>query len=194
MRRTAALVITFTLALAFPAAAGGPNNVVKASPSKDGAHVYRVGVKVSSTGADSITSTNLALAQPSGCTGCEGVAVAYQAVIVTGNPSDVRPANAALAVNSECTSCGAYAYAYQYVVSADRGTHLSATGRAKIRDIRGEANGLVRAGLLYPDLDARLQALAVKFKAAVVDDLERMGGDPHHGEQTVDADEAPESR
>lgn len=193
MRRTAVLVMTFTLALAFPAVAGGPNNVVKASPTSDGAHVYRAGVNVTSTGADPITSTNLALAQPSGCTGCEGVAAAYQAVIVTGDPSDVRPVNAAVAVNSQCTSCGAYAYAYQYVVSADRGTHLSATGRAKIGNIRSEAKRLVHTGLPYPDLDERLEALAVKFKAAVVDDLERAGADPHHGEQTVDTDEAPES-
>lgn len=192
MRRIAALVTTFTLVLAFPAAAGGPNNVVKASPTSDGATIYRSGVKVASTGADSISSTNLALAAPSGCTGCEGIAAAYQAVIVTGNPSDVRPVNAAVAVNSECTSCGAYAYAYQYVVSADRGTHLSRTGREKIRDIRAEANALVRSGLPYHELDARLAALAVKFKAAVVNDLERVGGDPHDGQQTVDIDEAPE--
>ena len=157
MRRIAALVTTFTLALAFPAVAGGPNNVVKASPTTDGAHVYRVGVKVTSTGADSITSANLALAQPSGCTGCEGIAVAYQAVVVTGNPSDVTPTNAAIAVNTECTSCGAFAYAYQYVVSADRGTHLSSTGKAKIKDIRAEANRLARSGLPYPELDSRLR-------------------------------------
>jgi putative peptide zinc metalloprotease protein len=192
MRRIAALVTTFTLTLAFPAVAGGPNNVVKASPTTDGTHVYRAAVKVSSTGADSITSTNLALAQPSGCTGCEGIAVAYQALIVTGNPSEVSPTNAAVAVNTECTSCGAFAYAYQYVVSADRGTHLSSTGQAKIKAIRDEANQLARSGLAYPELDSQLQALAVRFKAAVVDDLARTGADPHGGAQDVDTDEAPE--
>ncbi|MEA2194817.1 MAG: putative peptide zinc metalloprotease protein [Solirubrobacteraceae bacterium] len=190
MRRTAALVVTFTLALAFPAVAGGPNNVVNASPTSDGAKVYRTGVKVTSTGADSITSTNLAFAHPSGCTGCEGIAAAYQAVIVTGNPSDVRPQNGAVAVNTDCTSCVAFAYAYQYVVSADRGTHLSSTGKARIKDIRDEANRLVRGGLT-PTLDADLQALAVKFKAAVVDDLDRTGADPHAGVADADTDEAP---
>jgi hypothetical protein len=191
MRRIAALVTTFTLALAFPAIAGGPNNVVKASPTTDGAKVYRTAVKVSSTGADSITSTNLALAQPSGCTGCEGIAVAYQAIIVTGNPSDVSPTNAAVAVNTQCTSCGAFAYAYQYVVSADRGTHLSSTGKAAMKAIRSEADRLVGSGLAYTDLDAQLKALAVKFKAAVVDDLERTGADPHDGSRDADTDEAP---
>jgi putative peptide zinc metalloprotease protein len=191
MRRIAALVTTFTLTLAFPAAAGGPNNVVMASPTADGAHVYRSAVKVGLTGADSITSSNLAVARPTGCTGCEGVAVAFQALILTGNPSDVRPANAAVAVNTECTSCGAFAFAYQYVVSADRGTHLSAVGRAKVGEIRRQADTLARSGLAYPDLDAQLSQLATKFKAAVVDDLDRTGADPHDGSRDADSDEAP---
>ncbi len=191
MRRIAALVTTFTLALAFPAMAGGPNSIVRASPTEDGAQFYRSAVKVTSTAADSITSTNLALAQPTGCTDCEGIAVAYQALIVTGNPSDVRPTNAAVAINTECTRCGAFAYAYQYVVSADRGTHLSASGRSKISLIRSEARRLVRTGLPYPELDAELRALAVRFKAAVVDDLARSGENPRGVEQDADTDEAP---
>jgi hypothetical protein len=191
MRRIAALVTTFTLALAFPAIAGGPNNVVKASPTTDGAKIYRTAVKVDSTGADSVTSTNLALAQPSGCTGCEGIAVAYQAIIMTGHPSDVRPTNAAVAVNTECTSCGAFAYAYQYAVNADRGTHLSKTGKEQVKEIGDEADRLAHSGLAYPDLDAQLKALAVRFKAAVADDLERSGADPHDGSRDGDTDEAP---
>ncbi len=171
--------------------AGGPNSVVRASPTVDGAHVHRSAVKVTSAGADSITSTNLALAQPTGCSDCEGIAVAYQALIVTGNPSDVRPTNAAVAINTECTRCGAFAYAYQYVVSADRGTHLSASGRSKISLIRSEAARLVRAGMPYPELDAELKALAVRFKAAVVDELVRTGDNPHDGRQQADTDEAP---
>ncbi len=139
MRRLAAFVTTFTLWLAFPAVAGGPNQVVQSSPSADGEQIYRVGVQATSTGADSITSTNLALARPTGCTGCEGVAVAYQAVIMTGNPSEVTPTNAAVAVNSECTNCKAFAYAYQYTVTADSGTYLSSAGRARIADVRKRA-------------------------------------------------------
>jgi putative peptide zinc metalloprotease protein len=153
--------------------------------------LHRASVKVGSTGATTVGSTNLASANPHDCTGCEGIAVAYQAIIVTGNPSTVSPTNAAVAVNSNCTSCGAFAYAYQYVVSADRGTHLSAAGRARIAEIRGEANAAVDSGLPYDQLDARLQALAVDFKAAVVDDLERTGADPQNGTPDADVDEAP---
>ena len=189
MRRIAALATTFTLALAFPAVAGGPNNVVKAFPTTDDAHVYRAAVKVTSTGADSIASTNLALAQPSGCTGCEGIAVAYQALIVTGNPSDVSPTNAAIAVNTECTSCGAFPMPTRRRQRRPRHAP-ELTGKAKIKDIREEANRLAHSGLPYPQLDSELTALAATFKSAVVDDLARAGAAPHGRAQDVDTDEA----
>jgi putative peptide zinc metalloprotease protein len=191
MRRVLALAITMTLSLALPAVAGGPNNVVNTSPTSDGAHMHRASVQVTSTGAKSVTSSNLAIATPHDCTGCEGIAVAFQALIVTGGSSTVSPTNAAVAVNANCTSCGAFAYAYQYVVTADRGTHLSKSGRAQVAAIRREAVEATNAGLSYPDLDARLTDLAAQFKAAVVADLEDAGADPHGDQPDADTDEAP---
>ena len=191
MRRVIVLVVAWTLCLALPATAGGPNNVVLASPTVDGAQVHRSGVKVGSTGADSVTSSNLASATPHDCTGCEGIAVAFQAIIVTGNPSNFAPTNAAVAVNSNCTSCGAFAFAYQYTVQADRGTRLSRDGRTKIAAIRREAAADINAGLPFGELDAKLQALSLKFRDAVDNDLERSGADPHDGVLDADTDEAP---
>lgn len=192
MRRVLALTITMTLSLALPAVAGGgPNNVVTASPTADGATIHRSSVQVMSTGSQSVTATNLANAQPHDCTGCEGIAVAFQAIIVTGGSNTISPTNAAIAVNTNCTSCGAFAYAYQYVVTADRGTHLSKAGRAQIADIRQRAAAATNAGLAYPDLDARLKALAAEFKADVLADLENSGADPHGDQPDADTDEAP---
>src|SRR5437660_1974223 len=108
MRRALALIAIFTVALAAPAAAGGPNHVVTATPTADGQAIHRSGVQVGSTGADTVDSTNLARATPHDCTGCDGVAVAFQAVIATGNPSNVSPHNFAVAANSNCTSCHAF--------------------------------------------------------------------------------------
>jgi hypothetical protein len=189
MRRIAALALTFTLALAFPAVAGGPDNIVDASPTADGAKIYRSGVMGISNGTDSVTNGNLAFAHPEGCTGCEGVAAAYQAVIVTGNPTTVAPENAAIAINTDCTSCRAFAYAYQYVVSADRGTELSKRGQGKLKGIGRQADRLVRSGLSDADLQTALEALAAKFKAAVVEDLQRSARHPHGGENHVDVNE-----
>jgi hypothetical protein len=192
MRRVLALTTTITLMLALPASAGGPNNAVVASPTADGAQIHKVKVKVGSTGADVVDSINSATATPHDCTGCEGIAVAFQAVIYTGKPSTFTPQNYAVAVNVNCTSCGAFAFAYQYTVSADRGTRLSHAGRAKVADIRRAADDAVDAGLTYPELDAKLKALAVDFKAAVDADLESTGADPHDGRRDADEDQAPE--
>jgi putative peptide zinc metalloprotease protein len=191
MRRISALVIAFTLSLALPAAAGGPNHIVTASPTAEGSQIHRSSVVVAPTGADSVTSTNLARATPHDCTGCEGIAVAFQAVIATGSPTDVSPTNAAVAANSSCMSCKAFAYAYQYVLTADAGAHLGSAGAEKVADIRARAAALVDDGLPYDELDARLDALAAEFKAAVLDDLESAGAHPRAGERDADADAAP---
>jgi putative peptide zinc metalloprotease protein len=181
MRRALALALTLTVFLAAPAAAGGPDHVVKAAPKHDGQRVHRADVQVSSTGADTLDSTNLALANPHDCTGCEGIAVAFQAVIATGNPSTMTPRNVAAAVNSNCTGCGAFAFAYQYVVTTDGPAHLSDDARARIADIRAQADDAVDAGLPYDQLDARLKDLATQFKAAVDDGLQSTGEHPHDG-------------
>jgi putative peptide zinc metalloprotease protein len=192
MRRLLALATTtFTLCLAIPATAGGPNNFVVASPTVDGMAIHLASVKVGTTGSKTIDSQNVAFANPHDCTGCEGIAVAYQAVIVTGNPTTVTPTNAAVAINSNCTSCGAFAYAFQYVVSADRGTHLSRAGRVRIGAVRRQANEAVDSGLPYDQLNARLESLAVEFKAAVVEDLQRSDANAQNGDQNSDVDEAP---
>jgi putative peptide zinc metalloprotease protein len=190
MRRVIALAATFTLWLALPASAGGPNNVVVSSPSSDGAKIHRVSIKVGSTGSDTVDSSNVAYAAPHDCTGCEGIAVAFQAIIMTGKPTTFTPKNYAVAINTSCTGCGAFAYAYQYTVSAERGTHLGKDGRAKVAAIRRDADAAVDAGLPYDQLDARLKALSTQFKTAVDQDLERSGADPHDGGRDDDVDEA----
>jgi putative peptide zinc metalloprotease protein len=191
MRRLLALVTTFTLWLAIPAAAGGPNHVVVASPSADGVALHRSGVQVVTTGGDSVDSSNLALARPTNCSGCEGIAVAFQAVILTGDPSVVRPVNAAVAVNTGCTGCGAFAFAYQLVVSAARGTEISPDGRAQIDDIRRRAAALVDSGLPFDQLDAQLTALKEEFRADVVAALEQAGDDPHAATPDTNVQAAP---
>ena len=188
MRRALALIAIFTLALVAPAAAGGPDHVVSVSPTAAGQSIHRSGVQVGVTGSDTVDSTNLARATPHDCTGCDGVAVAFQAVIATGSPHTVSPRNAAVAVNSNCTSCNAFAFAYQYVVMTDGPAHLSADGRARVNDIRSQVADAINAGLSDPDLDARLQDLAAQFQAAVHDGLQSAGEHPHDGRDTEDVD------
>lgn len=187
MRRALALAAVFVFCLVAPATAGGPDHFVNASPTADGLKIHRADVIASVTGAPSVDSTNVARATPHDCTGCEGIAVAFQAVIATGHPSNATPTNVALAVNTNCTSCGAFAYAYQYYVTADRGAHLSPQGQAAVADIERQADALVDQGLAFADLNAQLDTLAQQFHDAVLQDLQ--AGHPRAGASTTHFDE-----
>jgi putative peptide zinc metalloprotease protein len=192
MRRLIALTCTLVVCAAAPAAAdgvrSGKNNVVRASPTVDGTAIHRARVSVFRTRADTVDSSNLAEANPHDCTGCEGIAAAFQAVIVLGKPSVFTPNNWAVAVNSNCTRCGAFAYAYQYVVQTEGSGRLSWRARAAVENIEQRADELVDAGLPYPELDARLQELAAKFQNLIRTDLDRTGQDPHGGRDDDEQD------
>lgn len=99
------------------AGSGGAKQAVIAFNQADGAHLPRSGVMVAPVAGDSVEPENLAYARSS-CSNCRTVAVAFQAVVVTGSPSVARPKNAAVAANVNCTSCQTMADAYQYVVTA----------------------------------------------------------------------------
>src|SRR4051812_25873430 len=182
MRRLIAPLTVFVLAPASPAVAGGPQHRVEASPTVDNTTIHRADVQAVRVGGDTIDAGNAAVANPHDCTGCEGIAVAFQAVVYHGSPSTIAPENLAAAVNSNCTSCGAFAFAYQYAVNSDE--RLSADARAEIRAIEDEAQQAVDAGLPYPDLDAKLQDLADRFKAAV-----DAGLTDEHGRKATERDD-----
>src|SRR4051794_18696873 len=106
MRRLVAVLATTTALLglgALPAAAGGPNNVVLSDATADAAGAATFATHSSmiaaSTGTDEVTSSNVARAVSHDCTGCQAIAVAFQAVLMTGNPHTVTPNNLAFAEN-----------------------------------------------------------------------------------------------
>ena len=102
MRRLVA-VLTLTTALlglgALPAVAGGPDNIVASDATVDatGAATFDThsSMIVGSTGTDEVTLTNVARAVAHDCTGCQAIAVAFQAVPMTGNPHTATPTRVA---------------------------------------------------------------------------------------------------
>ena len=173
-----AVAAFFALTLAaLPAAAqeGGANNVVVATNMAEESFIARSGVQVAPVGSDSVTSTNLALANSLNCTGCRTVAVAFQAVLVTRNANTITPTNAAVATNDGCNSCATFAYAYQYVLTTERSAHLTLAGQSGVLAVRTEAAALATSNLDFPELAAQLDVLAARFKAIIDSELVTTG-------------------
>ena len=198
MRRAAA-VITLLVALigfgALPAIAGGPNNVVLSDATVDVAGaptiVTRSSMVAASTGTNEVTSTNVARAVAHDCTGCQAIAVAFQAVLMTGDAHTVAPRNFAIATNLRCTGCASFAFAFQYAVSTGGPAHISPAGLQGIAALRQEVADDLATDLTPEELDARLTDVGQRFRALVDAEIVRTGGTPHDGEMREQVDEAP---
>jgi hypothetical protein len=180
MRRLAALTVALALALGAGAQAAedtGPSNVVDVQTSGANVTETQSKLKVGSYGGDNLQSENVASAYSHDCTDCRTVAVAVQAVLVTGSPSTSEPKNVAVALNERCVRCTTFAYAYQYVVPTDGPVKLDWETRQDIRRLRHEIAGVAHSDLSPPDMDARLHDLSAEFKAEIDTGLRRAGED-----------------
>jgi hypothetical protein len=183
MRRLTALTAALVLALGAGAQAAddtGPNNVVNVQTTGTSVTDAQSKVKVGHYGGDNLQSENVASAYSHDCTDCRTVAVAVQAVLVSGSPSTSEPKNVAVALNERCTRCTTFAYAYQYVVPTDGTVHLDGQARQDIRRLRGEISGVAHSDMAPPDMDVRLHDLSAEFKADIDAGLER-AGEQHGG-------------
>jgi hypothetical protein len=190
-----ALAIALLCLGALPAVAGGPNNLVFSDATADAngaatfdTHSNMVAVP---TGTDEVTSANVARAVAHDCTGCQAVAVAFQAVLVTGDPRTVAPRNIAFANNVRCTGCAAFAFAFQYVVSTGGPARLSPAGMQGIQALRQEVADDLATDLTPDELNARLTDIGDRFQALVDREIVRTGGRPHDREMREQFDRTP---
>jgi putative peptide zinc metalloprotease protein len=200
VRRLIALV-TLAAALfalgAFPAMAGGPNNVVLAESTADpvsgaAGTVVRSRVLTGSTGADVVTSTNLASAHSHDCTGCRATAVAFQAVVMTGAPHVASPRNIATAVNENCNSCVTFAFAYQYAVTADRSLQFSPEGLQGLLAFRQQVDNLANDPALDPAARlAELHLLEDDFRLLIDTAIREAGSRPEGRDDDEKVDAPP---
>jgi putative peptide zinc metalloprotease protein len=179
MRRFTAIVLAGFACLAAPATGwaaegGGANNVVMVSTTADGSEQARSGLQVASVGGPNVTSTNLANARATNCTGCHSGAAAIQAVFVTRNASFQTPTNAAVATNGGCSECVSFAYAFQYVLSTDGPVRMTTEGRQALQDLRQRFQSTLDSGLpnIHTKEDADelrddLDAIANQFKTTI---------------------------
>ena len=183
-RRATRIVVAFVaccsvLTVGEQAAGGGPNHVVQTTATAGDTVQERGGIQVGFYGGDDLQSTNLAKADSHDCTGCRSIAVAFQAVLATGDPSTVEPRDFAVSTNENCTSCTTAAVAYQYVVTTNGPVHLSSQTRSEIDQLRGELQAAAQSDLSPPDLDARLRDLGDEFKADINRGVRESGQTPH---------------
>lgn len=158
---------TAVLLLGMPgsASAGGANHVVQVSATAGSSTAIRADAQWTPFGGPSATSANVASATSSDCSGCRAVAVAFQAVVLTGDPNVVTPSNAAVAFNGGCTGCDTFAFAYQDVVMTSGPASLSPAGVAALQSVEQRADAVAHSGETDAQMESDLKALAAEFRA-----------------------------
>jgi putative peptide zinc metalloprotease protein len=209
-RRLTAFFTTLLLALigafgASPALAADPtehggkpgDNLALAINEKDGATVVDVAFSIRRVMSDVVDNQNVALAYSS-CTSCTTVAIAFQILIVIGEPDTFSPVNMAVAVNAGCNLCNTLASAYQFAFGADAGFRFTKRGLREILEIKRQVKRLAKSGKPITEIQAGIDALADRLKGILERELEtyrkrRARGEDQHGnqdEQTGDDSEA----
>jgi putative peptide zinc metalloprotease protein len=160
---TAAVVCM--LGMPASASAGGANHVVQVSAGAGNTTAIRSDVQWAPFGGATASSANIASAMSTDCTGCRAVAVAFQAVVLTGDPNVVTPANAATAVNAGCTGCDTFAFAYQDIVMTSEPASLTPAGVVALQSVEKRAAAVADSGEPDAQMESDLKALAVEFRA-----------------------------
>ena len=168
---------------------GGGDNTAVAVNTRDGSSVFRISFNILRSSSDTIDNTNAAIAFAS-CEGCETVAIAWQVVLVSSDPSTVSPENYAIAINFECSDCATLASAYQWALGTDGNVHFTAEGNQAIAEIRQALQELRRSGLSIVEIQAELDLLAEDLERVLAEELVEAGPPNTVAEQVSEGDTA----
>ena len=177
--RIVLLALLAVLTLAAPLAGaqsndtqGAQNNKATAEARHDGDSVIDLAFSVRGNASEVIDDTNSAVAYAS-CEACRAVAIAFQIVIVQGNPDTVTPTNVAVAVNDECQGCSTLALAYQFVVGYGEPVEFTEEGLRRLAKIRKEFAKLEQeyANLTNEEIKARTDAFAAEIRDILATEL-----------------------
>lgn len=151
---------------------GPQNNQATAEARHDGDSVIDLAFSVRENASEVIDDTNTAVAYAS-CEACRAVAIAFQIVIVQGNPDTVTPTNVAVAVNDECQGCSTLALAYQFVVGYGEPVEFTEEGLRRLAKIRKEFAKLEQeyANLTNEEIKARTDAFAAEIRDILATEL-----------------------
>ena len=172
---TILLATVFGLGLGAPGAAYGGDNAAISVSTKDGTTVFKVAFAIRHVMGDVVDQTNGAVAYAS-CTDCAAVAVAFEIVLVEGDPSTVTPTNVAISINENCDTCIAVAEAYQFVLGTGGLVHFDSEGNRILSEIRRELHSLRKEDLTIDELQARLDSIAARIADVLANHLVPVGG------------------
>jgi len=169
----AVLTLAAPLAVAQSNDTHGPkDNKAEAVASGAGDSVIDLAFSVRENASEVIDETNSAVAYAN-CEACRAVAIAFQIVIVQGDPNTVTPTNVAVAVNNECPGCSTLAIAYQFVVGRGEPVEFTPQGLARLEKIRKEFAKLEGeyANLTNEQILARTDAFAAEIRDILATEL-----------------------
>jgi putative peptide zinc metalloprotease protein len=165
-----AALLSILTGVVTPAARAAGNNESVAINTKDGTTVFSVHLQITRVNGDVVDASNTAVAYAS-CTDCEAVAIAFQAVLVSGDPSVIDPSNVAIAVNSGCNNCTTLADAYQQIVLTGGKAHFTPDGKKELNSIKHQLHELRRADLSPDQLVAEVDQLQADFANVLANDI-----------------------
>jgi putative peptide zinc metalloprotease protein len=132
------VVLACVLPLGSAQATPDTENVATAINQTDGTQVRAFAWDVDKRrGDDPVDHLNKAFAHAS-CADCGATAIAFQVVLVSGNPRQVVPVNEAIMINEECTNCVGVAHARQFVRVMEQPFRITGDGRATLSSVREE--------------------------------------------------------
>ncbi len=169
---------------------GGGDNTAVVVNTHDGQSRFRISFKIVRTSSDVVDNGNAAVAFSS-CEGCRSVAIAFQVVLVSSDPSVVTPINLAIAMNFECIDCESLASAYQWVLGTDGRVHFTPEGSRAVADIRRQLSDLLHSELPIEEIQAILDALAEDLERVLSDELATAGPPDVSADHVTEGDSSP---
>src|SRR3954453_23937260 len=184
-----AALFAFGLATGTPKAASAGDNAAIAVNTKDGTTGFKVAFAIRHVMGDVVDPTNGAVAYAS-CTDCAAVAIAFEIVLVEGDPSTVTPTNVAIAINENCDTCVAVAEAYQFVLGSGGLVHFDHEGNKILSEIRRELHSLKKQDLTLDQLQAELDSISARIADVLANHLVPVPG-KKTGQQQGTTEAAP---
>jgi putative peptide zinc metalloprotease protein len=170
-----ALIVALMLGLTSPAWAQDPHdNSAVAFNTKDGSKVFRLAFSLLRLRGDAdVNVRNTALAYAH-CDGCQAVAIAFEVVLVMGDPVEVSARNTAIAINDRCSGCQTLAAAHQFIVITQGRVRLTSEGRHQVAILRHELRELRHTRLSIQQLQARIDHLAAVLDRILATELKEV--------------------